>query len=198
VRFRKTCLAVIVVIARVRDEVLYPFFAAPSTPLRSCQTLVLTDMRQGPRPLRCPLAGTLLLALLGPSSESERIQSRTLVSGIGFTPPPLGPSPTLIVVSLFAAISPARARIQLRYYFAFRFSSIPGAWGRPLLGPSLVLIVVSVSTPPLTPPLRFFPKESVALIHSERRKGRLNIHFAPFDFYKSHLTIPLIQKIVKM
>jgi hypothetical protein len=40
-----------------------------------------------------------------------------------------------------------------------------------------------------------FFKESVALIHSERRKGRLNIHFAPFDFYKSHLTIRLIQKI---
>jgi hypothetical protein len=31
-----------------------------------------------------------------------------------------------------------------------------------------------------------FFKESVALIHSERRRGRLNIHFAPFDFYKSH------------
>jgi hypothetical protein len=31
--------------------------------------------------------------------------------------------------------------------------------------------------PPLTPPLRFF-KESDALIHSERRRGRLNIHFA--------------------
>jgi hypothetical protein len=40
-----------------------------------------------------------------------------------------------------------------------------------------------------------FFKESVALIHSERRRGRLNIHFAPFDFYKSHLTIRLIQKI---
>jgi hypothetical protein len=34
----------------------------------------------------------------------------------------------------------------------FRFSSIPGARGRPLLGPSPVLIVVSISTPPL----RFF------------------------------------------
>jgi hypothetical protein len=70
-----------------------------------------------------------------------------------------------IVVSLFATISPTRARIQLRHRFAFQFSSIPGARGRPLLGPSLALIVVSVSTPPL----RFF-KESVALIHSERRK----------------------------
>jgi hypothetical protein len=45
------------------------------------------------------------LPLLGPSSEFERIQSRTLVSGIGFTPTLLGPSPALIVVSLFAAIS---------------------------------------------------------------------------------------------
>jgi hypothetical protein len=40
-----------------------------------------------------------------------------------------------------------------------------------------------------------FFKESAALIHSERRKGWLNINFAPFDFYKSHLTIRLIQKI---
>jgi hypothetical protein len=31
VRFRETCLAVVVVVARVRDEVLYTFFAAPST-----------------------------------------------------------------------------------------------------------------------------------------------------------------------
>jgi hypothetical protein len=40
-----------------------------------------------------------------------------------------------------------------------------------------------------------FLKDSAALIHSERRRGLLNIHFAPFDFYKSHLTIGLIQKI---
>jgi hypothetical protein len=112
------------------------------------------------------------------------------MSGIGFTPPPLGPSPALIIVSLFAAISPAHAWIQLRHRLAFRFSSIPGAWGRPLLGPLPALIVISVSTPPL----RFF-KESDALIHSKRRRGQLNIHFAPFDFYKSHLTIHLIQKI---
>jgi hypothetical protein len=117
------------------------------------------------------------LPLLGPLLESERIQSRTLISGIGFTPLPLGPSLALIVVSLFAAILPARAQIQLRHRFAFRFSSIPGARGRPLLGPSPTLIVVCVSTPPLTPPLGFF-KESVALIHSERRRGQLNIHFA--------------------
>jgi hypothetical protein len=44
----------------------------------------------------------------------------------------------------------------------------PGCAGRPLLGPSPALIVVSVSTPPL----RFFFKESDALIHSERRKGQ--------------------------
>jgi hypothetical protein len=44
------------------------------------------------------------LPLLGPSSKPKRIQSRTLISGIGFTPPPLGPSLVLIVVSLFAAI----------------------------------------------------------------------------------------------
>jgi hypothetical protein len=62
VRFRETCLTVVVVIARVRDEVLYTFFAAPSTPLRSCQTLVLANVRPATRPLRCPLAGTLLLA----------------------------------------------------------------------------------------------------------------------------------------
>jgi hypothetical protein len=77
----------------------------------------------------------------------------------------------LIVVSLFASISPARTQIQLRHHFTFWFSSIPGARGHPLLGPSLALIAVSVSTPPLTPPLHFFFKESAALIHSERRKG---------------------------
>jgi hypothetical protein len=62
VRFRETCLAVIVVVARVRDEVLYTFFNAPSIPLRSCQTLVLANVRQAPRPLRCPLTGMLPLA----------------------------------------------------------------------------------------------------------------------------------------
>jgi hypothetical protein len=41
----------------------------------------------------------------------------------------------------------------------FRFSSIPGARGRPLLGPSSALIVVSVSTPPL----RFFSRKVVCL-----------------------------------
>jgi hypothetical protein len=138
VRFREICLAVVIVIARVRDEVLYTFFATTSTPLCSCQTLVLANVRQAPLPLRCPLAGTLLLPAAWP-----------LVVGIGFTPPPLGPSPALIVVSLFAAILPARARIQLRHRFVFRFSFIPGARGRPLLGPSPALIVVSISTPPL-------------------------------------------------
>jgi hypothetical protein len=158
VRFRETCLAVVVVIARVRDEVLYTFFAAPSTPLRSCQTLVLANMRQTPHPLRCPLADTLLLAAAWPLVGIREIQSRTLVSDIGFTPPPLGPSPALIVVSLFTAISPARTRIQLWHRFAFRFSSIPGARGRPLLGPSQALIVVSASTPPL----RFFQGQCCA------------------------------------
>jgi hypothetical protein len=50
--------------------------------------------------------------------------------------------------------------------------------GRPLLGPSPVPIVVSVSTPRLAPPLHFFIKESATFIHSERRRVRLNIHFA--------------------
>jgi hypothetical protein len=86
--------------------------------------------------------------------------------------PLLGPSLALIIIFLFAAISSARARIQLRHRFAFQFSSISGARGRPLLGPSPALIVVSVSTPPLTPPLQFFFMETVALIHSERRKGQ--------------------------
>jgi hypothetical protein len=51
VRFRETCLAVVVVVARVRNEVLYIFFATPSTPLRSCQTLVLANVRHATRPL---------------------------------------------------------------------------------------------------------------------------------------------------
>jgi hypothetical protein len=65
VRFRETCLVVVVVIARVRDEVLYTF-AAPSTPLRRCQTLVLANVRQAPHPLHCPLTDTLLLAAAWP------------------------------------------------------------------------------------------------------------------------------------
>jgi ERCC4-related helicase len=44
-RFKETCLAVIVVATRVRDEVLYTFFTAPSTPLLSYQTLVLANVR---------------------------------------------------------------------------------------------------------------------------------------------------------
>jgi hypothetical protein len=64
--FRETCLAVVVAVARVRDEVLYTFFAAPSTPLCSCQTLVLANVRQVTRPLRCPLVGTLLFAAARP------------------------------------------------------------------------------------------------------------------------------------
>jgi hypothetical protein len=63
VRFREICLAIVVVVARVRDEVLYTFFATPTTPLRSCHTLVLANVRQAPCPLHCPLAGTLLLAI---------------------------------------------------------------------------------------------------------------------------------------
>jgi hypothetical protein len=70
-------------------------------------------------------------------------------------------SPTLIFISLFVAISPARARIQSRHRFAFRFSSISGARGRPLLGLSPALVVVSISTPPLTPPLTFGKKKGV-------------------------------------
>jgi hypothetical protein len=69
VRFRETCLAVVVVIARVRDEVLYTFFTAPSTPLHSCQTLVLANVRQATRPLRFPLACTLPLVVAWPLIE---------------------------------------------------------------------------------------------------------------------------------
>jgi hypothetical protein len=74
-------------------------------------------------------------------------------TGCDITSPPLGPFLALIVISLFAAISPARVWIHLRHRFTFWFSLIPGARGRPLLGPSPTLIVVSISTPPLTPPL---------------------------------------------
>jgi hypothetical protein len=44
--------------------------------------------------------------------------------------------------------------------------------GRLLLGPSPTLIVVFVSTSPLTLTLHYFFKESVALIHLEGRKGQ--------------------------
>jgi hypothetical protein len=109
------------------------------------------------------------LPLVGPSSESERIQSRTLVSDIGFTPPPLVPYPALIIVSLFTAISPAGTRIQLRHHFAFWCYSIPGVRGRPLLGPSPTLIVVFVSMPPLC----FFSRKVLRI--SIRKEERGNI-----------------------
>jgi hypothetical protein len=66
VRLRETRLAVVVVVDRVIYEVLYTFFVAPSTPLHSCQTLVLANVRQAPRPLHCPLTGTSSLSLLAP------------------------------------------------------------------------------------------------------------------------------------
>jgi hypothetical protein len=53
----------------------------------------------------------------------------------------------------------------LRHRFTFRFSSISGARGRPLLGPSLVLIIVSVSTPPL----RFFQGKCCAYTFGKKK-----------------------------
>jgi hypothetical protein len=80
----------------------------------------------------------------------------TLISDFGFAAPPLGPSSTVIVVSIFAAISSERAQIQLRHRIAIGFSSlIHGVQGHPLLGPSPALIVVSPLplTSPAPPPL---------------------------------------------
>jgi hypothetical protein len=59
----------------------------------------------------------------------------------------------------------------LRHRFAFRFSSISGARGRPLLGPSSALIVISVSTPPLTPPLRFFLQGKCCTYSFRKKRG---------------------------
>jgi hypothetical protein len=73
----------------------------------------------------------------------------------------------LIVVSLFAAISSARAQIQLRHRFTFRFSLIPGARGHPLLGHSPALIVVFVSMPPL----RFFSRKVLRLSIRKEERG---------------------------
>jgi hypothetical protein len=113
----------------------------------------------------------LLLAAAWPLIRVREDPVEALISGIGFTPPPLDPSPALIVVSLFAAILPARTRIKLRHRFVFRFSLIPGARGRPLLAPSPALIVVSVSTPPLTPPLRFFSRKVLGLSIQKEEGG---------------------------
>jgi hypothetical protein len=58
----------------------------------------------------------------------------------------------------------------LRHRFAFRFFSIPGARGRLLLGPLPVLIIGSVSTPPL----RFFSRKLLRLsIRKEEIKGAI-------------------------
>jgi hypothetical protein len=88
VRFRETCFAVVVVVARVRDEVLYTFFVAPLTPLRSCQTLVLANVRQAPCPLCCPLTGTLLLAAAWPlvGIREDLVEDPLLVFYIGNLP----------------------------------------------------------------------------------------------------------------
>jgi hypothetical protein len=71
---------------------------------------------------------------------------------------------------------PAHARIQLWHRFAFRFSSIPGARGRPLLGPLPVLIVISISTPPFMPPLHFFQGKCCAYPF-EKKKGAVEYSF---------------------
>jgi hypothetical protein len=92
------------------------------------------------------------------------------------SPPPLGPSPALIVVSLFAAISPAHVQIQLQHRL-FRFSSIPSARGRPLLGRSPTLIVVSVSMPPLC----FFLRGKFCAYPFGKKKGAVEYSFCKMD-----------------
>jgi hypothetical protein len=82
----------------------------------------------------------------------------------------------LIVVSLFAAISTARVRIQLRHRFPFRFSSIPSVRGRPLLGPSPALLVDYVSTPPL----HFFEGKCSAYPFG-KKKGAVEYSFCKMD-----------------
>jgi hypothetical protein len=68
----------------------------------------------------------------------------------------------------------------LWHRFAFRFSSIPGARGRPLLGPSPPLIVISISTPPLTPPMRFFQGKCCAYPFG-KKKGTVEYSFCKMD-----------------
>jgi hypothetical protein len=134
VRFRETFLIVVVVLARVGDQFLYTF-SSPSTPLHRCQTLVLTDVRQALRPLHCPLIGTPLVRTREDLVEDPHLRLRVRFTAC--------PSPTLIVVSLFVAISLARAQIQLRHRFTFRLSSsIQGARGCLLLGPSMTNHIV--------------------------------------------------------
>jgi hypothetical protein len=55
----------------------------------------------------------------------------------------------------------------------------PGCAGSSLLDTSLALIIVSISTPLLTPPLRFLRKR---LSIQKEEGGRLNIHFAKWIF----------------
>jgi hypothetical protein len=195
VRFRETCLAIVVVIARVRDEVLYTFFAAPVTPLRSLKTLVLANVRQAPRPLRCPLAGTLLLTAAWPliRIREDLVKDPHLCHWVHST--------------ATWPLSGAHRRLPLHRHLAGMLADPVAVMCRVLVlldlgvrGVIRCLAPRRCSSSSLSPRLlsrllcAFF-KESVALIHSKRRRGRLNIHFAPFDFYKSHLTIRLNQKI---
>jgi hypothetical protein len=149
VRSGEPCHAVITVIARVRDEVLYTF-AAPSTPFRHCQTLVLPYMRQVPCSLRCPLAGTLLLAAAWPlvRTREDPVADPRLRHWVHST--------------ATWPLSGARRRHPLRRHLANTRVDLVAAplsvlilhdlrcAGCPLLGPSPVLIVVFVSMTPLT------------------------------------------------
>jgi hypothetical protein len=172
VRFRETFLTVIVVVARVRDEVLYTLLAAPSTPLRSCQTLVLANVRQDPRPLRCPLTGTLLLAAVWPLVRIREV-------------PAEDPRLRHWVHSTAAwTLSGAHHRLPLHCHLA-------GTRMDPIVAPLRVPVLLdprcvgSSAAWPLANTHRrlclrasshassmLFFKESVALIHSERRKGQ--------------------------
>jgi hypothetical protein len=169
VRFRETCLVVVVVVARVRDEVLYTFFAAPSTPLRSCQTLVLANVRQATRPLRCPLAGTLLLAAAWPlvGIREDSVEDPCLWPWVHSTTawPLSGAHHCLPLRCHLAGTRADPVATLLRVPVLLD----PGCVGSSAAWPSSALILVSVSTPPL----RFFSRKLLRL--SIRKEERGNI-----------------------
>jgi hypothetical protein len=168
VRFRDTCLAVVVVVARVTDEVLYTFFAAPSTPLRSCQTLVLSNVRQAPHPLRCPLTGTLLLAVAWPlfGIREDLVEDPRLRHWVHSTATwPLSGAHRRLPLRCHLVgtrANPVAAPLHVPVLLDPGCAGSSTAW--PLAGTHRCLCLHASSA--------LFFKESAALIHSERRKGQ--------------------------
>jgi hypothetical protein len=183
--------------------------STPSSPLPRHLFIVadtrLANVRQAPRPLRCPLIGTLLLAAAWPliGIREDPVEDPCLRHWVHHRR--LAP----LLRSSSSPSSPPSRRHMCRSNCGTACSGSPQSRVR---GVVRCWAARQRSSSSLSPCLlsrllyAFFCEESSALIHSEKRRGQLNIHFAkwilppsqiftPFDFYKSRLTFRLIQTI---